>query len=174
MLILAVNVHRHTVAKNLEAMLFRNGFLAIFNQLVDEFRNFSALNAHHVIVMPTLIQLVNRAAMFKVMFDDQPCFSKLHQRSIHRGDTDFISVLLQFEKNIMGTGVFLFCLVQHFQNFHARTSDSRHAPAHFRNDEPASRVSNFHGWRQEWPSLTKALFGNSVKFECSTNAIPAW
>ncbi len=80
----------------------RHGSLRLLNTGVNEFDNLAALEAHEMIVVLTLFQLVSRAFGIKMMPNNNACPFKLRQNAINRSEADVAS----FRNKIL---VNLFC-----------------------------------------------------------------
>ena len=69
-------------------MVARYFFLKFLDSRIDKLDNIAAGHAHHVIMMPLIIELKHRAVAFKIVADDQAGILELREDAINRSKAD--------------------------------------------------------------------------------------
>lgn len=100
-----------------------NLLLAFFYFLIHELVHPTALHAHDVVVVVTLIQFEYRMSALEVMARDQTRGFELGQYPVHRGQTDVVSGFEQRLVHVLGTHVARVAAFQNFQNLDPRQGD---------------------------------------------------
>ena len=88
-----------------EAVLFGNGALPLFYDIVDKFLDSSAMHANDVIMMQASLQFEDSLATLEVMPGDKPRRLELCKGSIDGGQSDLFSRILQFPVDSLGSQV---------------------------------------------------------------------
>ena len=90
---------------DLEAALFGDFDLALFDLGVVELLDVAALHAHDMVVVPALLQLENRFAGFEMVADEQPRLLELREHAINRREPGVGAFLeQQFCRRLPPTG----------------------------------------------------------------------
>lgn len=102
-----------------------NVMLELFDGGVLKLLHPAALNADEMIVVIALIQFENRGATFEMMADDQAGGLELGQNPVDRGQTDFLTLVDEIAKNLLGAQVpaSLPPSLENFQDFDAGQGD---------------------------------------------------
>ena len=90
----AARIQRKRMLFQCEAFGFRYSVLALFNLGIVKLFDTPAIEAHQMIVMRALIELVYRLAALKIAAREQAGLLKLREHAIHRGQAD-ISALVE-------------------------------------------------------------------------------
>ena len=98
----AVGIDVQRVVVDPEAALFGNFGLALFDIGVVELLDAPALQAYQVVVVPALVELVDRLAAFEMMPHQQPRLLELRQHAVHRRQAGVGAFLEQYFVDVFG------------------------------------------------------------------------
>jgi len=101
----------------------RDSLLALFNFSIVEFFNFAAIEAHHVIVVLSLIEFVDGFAAFKMVAAQNARLLELGQHPVNSGKANVGVLGQQMAKHIFRGHVALNAFLENLQDFQARQGD---------------------------------------------------
>ena len=116
----AVSVDVQRMIVNGEAAFGGDFFLAAFNFCVVKFFHAATLQAHQMVVVAALIELVNGFAAFEMVAYQQPGLFELGEDSIHGGKADIHVFREEHAVDILGGEMTYFALLEQVENFKAR------------------------------------------------------
>lgn len=112
-----MRVQAQGMVGNHKAFGKRHILLALFYFSVIKLFHFAAIQANHVIVVLSLVELIHSFATFKMIAVEQPSLFKLHQDPIDRGQPNVGVVMQELLENVLGRHVALQAFLEYFQNF---------------------------------------------------------
>lgn len=86
----ALAVHDQTVFLQLEAQFASLDMLSLFDDIVCEFRDMSAFQADHMVVVVAALKLKDGVATFEMMPLHQACSFELGQHTVNRRQSDIL------------------------------------------------------------------------------------
>ena len=116
----AMRVQAERVVGQREASCLGHGGLALLDLGVVEFLHLAAVQAHQVVVMLVLAQLVDRLAGLEVVAAQQAGLLELGEHAVHRGQTDVRMLGQQQAVDVLGRHVALLGLLEDLQDLQAR------------------------------------------------------
>lgn len=97
--------------------------LQFFDVLVDEFDDLAGFEAHHVIVVLTIVQFVNGPTTFEIVPGHEARMLELGQHPIHGRKTNLFPRVIQFPVDILGAEVMLGAFLEQPEDFQPRSGD---------------------------------------------------
>ena len=116
----AVSVDVQRMIVNGEAAFGGDFFLAAFNFCVVKFFHAATLQAHQMVVVAALVELVNRLAAFEMVAYQQPGLFELGKDPIHGSKSDIHVFREKHAVYIFGGEMAYFALFEQVKNFQAR------------------------------------------------------
>ncbi len=116
----AVSVEIQRVLTQLEASIFGDSVLALFNFCVEKFLDFAALQADKVVVVAAFGEFEHRFARLEVVPLKQACLLELGQDPIHSRQPDVHAIVHQCAVNIFRSQMPLVRALKEIENLQAR------------------------------------------------------
>jgi hypothetical protein len=90
------------MVRDFEALGLGHGMLPGFNFGIVKLLHTAAIDAHHVVMVLTFIELIHRFAALEVIAAQNAGLLKLGQNAVNRGQTDIGVFTQKLAKNIFG------------------------------------------------------------------------
>src|SRR5690348_11369291 len=119
----AIRVDVELVVVDREAALLRDLVLALLDLGVVELLHAAALQAHQVVVVPALVELVDRLAALEVVAHEKPRLLELREHAIDRGEPDVGVLVQQLAVHVLGGEVALVAVLEEVQHLEPRHRD---------------------------------------------------
>lgn len=121
--LLLAHVQHQIVIDELEAMLFHDLFLPLFDFGVDEFDDLTGIHADHVVVVAAVSQFEHGMAAIEVVADDEAGSLELGKHAVDRRKAYVLAGFHESLVHILGTHVTLIGGVEHLKDLHPRQGD---------------------------------------------------
>ena len=115
----AARIQRKRMLFQCEALGFGHGGLALFNLRIVKLFDTPAIEAHQMIVMRALIELIHRFAAFEIAACEQAGLLKLREHAIHRGQANVGALIEQHAIHIFGRHMPLLACLENLHDFQA-------------------------------------------------------
>src|SRR6185436_14729816 len=103
-----------------ETALLCNLVLALLDLGIVELLDAAALEAHEMVVVPALVELVDRLAAFEVVAREKPGLLELREHAVHRREPDVGMLFEEPSIHVLGREMPLLAVLEEVEHLEAR------------------------------------------------------